>query len=135
MLARSRFRCSPSRDAGSSRLWDDQCTVKLLLLTLTSLAAAIGMAVPAHADSNDDAFLASLQAAGITYPDPARVIAAGKWVCQAVGQGTQMVDVVKTVQAQNSGLRGDNAAKFTAIAANVYCPQALTTSGGKAGGG
>ncbi|HWS93929.1 MAG TPA: DUF732 domain-containing protein, partial [Mycobacterium sp.] len=38
------------------------------LLVLTSLAAMIGMAVPANADSNDDAFLASLQAAGITYP-------------------------------------------------------------------
>jgi Protein of unknown function (DUF732) len=110
-------------------------TVKLLLLTLTSLAATIGLAVPARADSNDDEFLASLQAAGITYPDPGRVIAAGKWVCQAVGQGTQMVDVVKAVQAQNSGLHGDNAARFTAIAANVYCPQALTASTAKAGNG
>lgn len=108
--------------------------MKLLLLTLTSLAAAIGMATPVRADSNDDAFLASLQAAGITYPDPGRVIAAGRWVCQAVDQGTQMVDIVKTVQAQNAGLHGDNAAKFTAIAANVYCPTALTTNGGKPGG-
>jgi hypothetical protein len=100
--------------------------VKLVLLALTSLAATIGMALPARADSNDDAFLVSLQAAGITFPDPGRAIAAGKWVCQAVGQGTPMVDVVKTIQTQNSGLRGDNAAKFTAIAANVYCPNALT---------
>ena len=94
----------------------------------------VGIAGPARADSNDDAFLASLHAAGITYPDPARVIAAGKWVCQAVGNGTQMVDVVKTVQSQNSGLHGDNAARFTAIAASVYCPQALPAVTGKAGG-
>ena len=99
--------------------------MKLVVLALTSLAAAIGMAVPAHADGNDDAFLASLQAAGITFPDPGRAIAAGKWVCQAAGQGTPMADVVKAVQAQNSKLREDNAAKFTAIAANVYCPNAL----------
>jgi Protein of unknown function (DUF732) len=99
--------------------------VKRLLLMLTSLAAAIGIAVPAHADDKDVAFLTSLQAAGITYPDPTRAIAAGKWVCQAVGQGRQIVDVVKSIQAENSGLRGDNAARFTAIAANVYCPQAL----------
>ena len=105
------------------------------LLALTSLAAMIGMAVPANADSNDDAFLASLQAAGITYPDPGRVIAAGKWVCQAVGQGTQMVDVVKTIQTQNSGLHGDNAARFTAIAANVYCPKALSANDAKADSG
>ena len=99
--------------------------MKALLVMLTSFAAAIGVAVPAHADDNDVAFLTSLQAAGITYPDPSRAIAAGKWVCQAVGQGRQMVDVVKSIQAENSGLRGDNAARFTAIAANVYCPQAL----------
>jgi len=95
-------------------------------MALTSLAATIGMAVPARADSNDDAFLASLHAAGITYPDPERAISAGKWVCQAVGQGTPMVDVVNTIQAQNARLSGDNAARFTAIAANVYCPDALT---------
>ena len=96
-----------------------------LLLTLMSLAAIIGMAAPAQADGDDDAFLASLQAAGITYPDPNRAIAAGKWVCKMVDEGTQMVDVVKTVQNLNPKLQGDNAAKFTAIAANVYCPQAL----------
>jgi Protein of unknown function (DUF732) len=122
-------------DAGPSPLCDDRGISKLLLLTLTSLAATIGLAVAARADSNDDAFLASLQAAGVTYPDPGRAIAVGKWVCQAVGQGTQLVDVVKAVQARNAGLKGDNAAKFTAIAANVYCPQALMTSTAKAGNG
>lgn len=109
--------------------------MKSLLLTLASLAALVGLAGPARADGNDDAFLVSLQAAGITYPDPARAIGAGKWVCQAVGKGTQMVDVVKTIQAQNSGLHGDNAARFAAIAANVYCPQALSPGGGQADAG
>ena len=51
------------------------------LLTLSSFAAIIGMAVPAHADSTDDAFLASLNAAGITYSDPDKAVGAGKWVC------------------------------------------------------
>ncbi len=105
--------------------------MKPLLLTLTSLAALLGVAGPARADSNDDAFLVSLRAAGITFPDPGPAIGAGRWVCDAVGKGTQMVDVVKTIQAQNPGLHGDNAARFTAIAANVYCPQSLAASGGK----
>jgi hypothetical protein len=106
------------------------------LSALSVLAAVIGVAAPANADSNDDAFLASLQAAGITYPSPDRVIAAGKSVCKMVDQGKQMVDVVKTVQNLNPGLHGDNAARFTAIAANVYCPQALSAAtGGKAGDG
>jgi hypothetical protein len=116
-------------DAVTPSLCDDQETVKAIVLTLTSLAAAIGMAVPAHADDKDVAFLTSLQAAGITYPDPSRAIGAGKWVCQAVGQGRALADVVKSIQAENVGLRGDNAARFTAIAANVYCPETLSTPG------
>ncbi|WP_156690417.1 DUF732 domain-containing protein [Mycobacterium sp. Marseille-P9652] len=107
------------------------------LLLPVAVAAAVGLAAPVHADGSDDAFLASLRAAGITFPDPGRVIGAGKWVCQAVGQGTPMVDVVKTIQERNAGLHGDNAARFAAIAANVYCPQAIsvvTTGTGQNGG-
>jgi len=96
-----------------------------LLLILTTVAAVIGAAAPAYADSEDDGFLASLQAAGITFQQPDRVIAAGKLVCQLANQGKQMADVVNTIQGANPGLRGDNAAKFTAIAANVYCPNKL----------
>jgi Protein of unknown function (DUF732) len=106
-----------------------------LLPTLTSLAAMIGMAVPAYADSNDDQLLASLQAAGITYPDPDRVIAAGKSVCKMVDQGKQMVDVVQTIQNLNPRLQGDSAARFTAIAANVYGPNALSANSGKGDSG
>lgn len=93
----------------------------------------VGMAAPARADSNDDTFLAWLHAAGITYPAPAKVIGAGKWACQAVGKGTHLADVVKTIQAQNPGLHGDDAARFTAIAANVYCPEALANGKGDDG--
>jgi hypothetical protein len=95
------------------------------LLTLISVAAMIGMAAPASAYTSDDEFLATVQAAGISAPNPERAIAAGKWVCQRAGEGAQMVDLVKAVQAQNPGLSADNAAKFAAIAANVYCPNAL----------
>jgi hypothetical protein len=96
-----------------------------LALTLVGLAAMIGTAVPAYADGVDDTFLATLNAAGITYPEPAKAVAAGKWVCTQVHSGSAMADVVKMVQSENPGLRGDNAAKFTAIAANVYCPTSL----------
>jgi hypothetical protein len=116
--------------ASSPPFWDYRGIVKSPLLALAGLAVVVGMAGPARADGDDDAFLVSLQAAGITYPDPGRAIAAGRWVCQAVGQGTPMVDVVKTIQVQNAGLHGDNAARFTAIAANVYCPQTLSPGGG-----
>ncbi len=103
-----------------------------LLLALPVVGAGIGMAAPALADSNDDTFLATLQAAGITYHSTDRAIAAGKAVCKMAGQGKPMVDVVKTVQSLNPAMHGDNAARFTAIAASVYCPQALSvpTAGG-----
>jgi Protein of unknown function (DUF732) len=115
------------RDAGLSRLWDDRGAMKRLL-TLASLAAMIGTATPAYADGVDDTFLATLRAAGISFPDPARAIGAGKWVCTAVHGGTQMADVVKTVQSENPGLEQEHAAQFTAIAANVYCPTTLAGS-------
>lgn len=46
-----------------------------------------------------------------------------------MNNGTQTVDVVKQVQSSNSGLQEDGAAKFTAIAANAYCPAILSGHG------
>jgi hypothetical protein len=100
---------------------------------LSSLAAVIGMAVPAHADSADDAFLATVRAAGITFPDPGRAITAGRWVCKMANQGDPLADIVKTVEARNPGLTTENAAKFAAIAANTYCPNALPANGVQSG--
>jgi hypothetical protein len=104
-------------------------------MALIGPAVVVGMAVPAHADSNDDQFLATLDAAGITYSDPGRAITAGKAVCRLAGRGTQLVDIVKNVQNLNPKLQGDNAARFTAIAVNSYCPAALGTGTVPANGG
>lgn len=95
------------------------------LLMLLGLAAMIATAAPASADAADDQFLAALQASGVTYKDPGKVISAAKWVCQTVNGGAQMSDVVKTVEAENPGLVQENAAKFTALAASAYCPNKL----------
>jgi len=99
-----------------------------LLLTLTSLAAIIGTAIPAHADGTDDAFIASLKAAGITYSDPDAAVGAGKWVCDKVNGGTDMSDVVKTLTTKNTSLNPAKASKFAAIAANAYCPDAISSA-------
>ncbi|QLL09397.1 DUF732 domain-containing protein [Mycobacterium vicinigordonae] len=97
------------------------------LLALTSFLAAIGCcAVPAHADAGQDqAFLVSLGAAGITFKDPPSAITAGKTVCELAEQGKTGVEVVKIIQGANPGLSQDNAARFTAIAAHTYCPSQL----------
>ena len=98
------------------------------LLALCGLAVAIGLAGPVHADSTDDAFIASLRAAGITFADPGRAVGAGRWVCDTVSQGMQMPDVVKTLLSKNSALSQDKANQFAAIAATTYCPSAVTTA-------
>ncbi|OSC37446.1 DUF732 domain-containing protein [Mycobacterium decipiens] len=125
-----------AEDAHPPPLWDDQGGMRLFLLpTVISLAAMIGTAAPAYADSKDDEFIASLDAAGLTYPDPGRAIAAGKAVCKWADAGKGAVEVVSEVQNANPGLHGDSAARFLAIAANVYCPKALWGGSGKGGRG
>lgn len=96
------------------------------LVTLASAAAVIGLAAPAHADpSQDQAFLVSLGAAGITFKDQGSVIAAGHKVCDMANDGKSGVELVKVLQGANPGLSQVDAAKFTAIAAGVYCPAQL----------
>jgi Protein of unknown function (DUF732) len=102
-----------------------------LVLLLASVAAVIGTAAPAYADidGNDQAFLVALKQAGLTYQDPDRAIAVGKTVCNLVDGGMTGVEIVKNLQDLNPGFEGDGAAKFTAIAAEAYCPKSLTGEG------
>lgn len=93
---------------------------------MVAAAAAIGVAAPAHADANQDqAFLVSLGAAGLTYKNPQSAIAAGKTVCDMANEGKTGVEVVKVLQDANPSLSQMNAARFTAISAGVYCPAQL----------
>lgn len=97
-----------------------------ILVCAAATAAVIGWAAPAHADANQDqAFLVSLGAAGLTYKDPESAIATGKKVCDMANEGKTGVEVVKVLQDANPGLSQINAARFTAISAGVYCPAQL----------
>jgi Protein of unknown function (DUF732) len=100
-----------------------------LLGILTSVAALVGMAAPVHADSGngDDAFLAALTRAGITYQSPDRAVAAGKAVCNLANVGRSERDILRDIRDLNPGFTLDSAAKFTQAAASVYCPDRLTT--------
>jgi Protein of unknown function (DUF732) len=95
----------------------------LLLCVVTMLAVAAP--ANAHADGNDQSFLVALQQAGLSYQDPDRAVSAGKQVCDLVAGGMTGVDIVKNLEQYNPGFAGDGAAKFTAIAAEAYCPNAL----------
>jgi hypothetical protein len=97
------------------------------LSMLLSVATMIAVAAPAHAhaDGNDQSFLVALQQAGLTYQDPDRAVSAGRQVCDLVDGGMTGVDIVKNLEQYNPGFAGNGAAKFTAIAAEAYCPNAL----------
>ena len=98
---------------------------------LLSVATMIAVAAPAHAhaDGNDQSFLVALQQAGLTYQDPDRAVSAGKQVCDLVDGGMTGVDIVKNLEQYNPGFAGNGAAKFTAIAAEAYCPTSFSRVG------
>jgi hypothetical protein len=98
-----------------------------LLLMLAGLATMIGLAVPAHADSTDDQFLAALGPAGVNFDDPGKAVAAGKSVCKMANDSSmRMANVVIAIKGANPGLTWEKAADFTRIAANAYCPDTST---------
>ncbi len=85
------------------------------------MAALIGLATPAHADTNPDAkFLGALNNAGITYHDGPAAIAIGRRVCELMDQGNPQADVIKSMTQENSG--------FTADGANGSSPKSRKTS-------
>jgi hypothetical protein len=114
-----------------------------LLLVLASVAAALGLAVPALADPPDppapdpaaDAnFIASLKNAGMTFRSGPDAVAAGRLACDMMNSGTSEQDVVTKLSALNPGLNTGGAMKFAALASTAYCPDYLTKSSQKQGG-
>jgi hypothetical protein len=101
------------------------------VLVLLGVAAALGVAAPAHADPGsadpgvDASFLDALTKAGITFNNGPSAVNAGKTACGLMDQGQPELDVIQHVSEQNPGISTTRAAQFTAIAASAYCPQYL----------
>lgn len=90
--------------------------------TLTGAAlglAALGFAGTASASSVDNAFLAQLQADGITPPSAARAISDAHAVCRALDQGHSGQEVINAV-AESTGLSAKGAKTFAVDAASAY---------------
>ncbi|EAY59618.1 conserved hypothetical secreted protein [Mycobacterium tuberculosis C] len=79
------------------------------------------------ASSTDEAFLAQLQADGITPPSAARAIKDAHAVCDALDEGHSAKAVIKAV-AKATGLSAKGAKTFAVDAASAYCPQYVTSS-------
>lgn len=102
------------------------------LAVLASAVALVGLAIPAHADGDDDAFLAALTKAGVTYKNPARAIKAGQKVCDLANAGTSELEIIRDIQEFNPAFTAAAAAKFVQAAAGAYCPDKLSVDSGGA---
>lgn len=94
---------------------------------LAGVLVVIAVAAPAHADPDDDAFLAALNQAGITFRDPDHAIKAGQKVCDLASSGTSQLDIVRDIRDLNPAFTMASAAKFAKAAAGIYCPELLST--------
>jgi hypothetical protein len=83
------------------------------------LAAALATTAVAHADSQDDAFLALVSAQGIPGV-PEQLIASGRAACVNYGSYT-LVDQVYRLR-RDRGLSEDQASKVIWDGVKVYCP-------------
>ncbi len=109
-----------------------------LLLGLTCLAVAVGVAAPAAADppppsvpdnpGADAAFLDSLNKAGMTYNSGSNAVTAGRKACDFMNQGLSQNDLVEKLSLLNPGLNHGGAMKFAALASSAYCPDFLNRS-------
>ena len=87
-----------------------------------ALLGPVTAAPTAHANPTDDAFIAALRAHGLEHESPQAAIAAAHLVCHQLDMGKTQEQVATDVM-NSSGIDGDNAGYFVALAERAYCPQ------------
>jgi Protein of unknown function (DUF732) len=89
-------------------------------------AAAVGLAVAtagaAGATTTDDAFIAQMTGAGITFTSAHEAVNEGHQVCRELAAGKTGTDVATEVLSQTD-LTTKQAASFVVGATKAYCPQ------------
>ena len=94
-----------------------------LVVVVAALLGPLGAASTAHADTNDDKFLATLKREGITdHISPAHAIEAGHTVCQKLDQGMTLTDVAYEV-LNSSNMPAYQSGYFVGASIAAYCPQ------------
>ncbi|OBK45443.1 DUF732 domain-containing protein [Mycobacterium sp. 1081908.1] len=87
-----------------------------------ALLGPVTAAAPARADGTDDAFITALHNHGIEHESPKSAIAAGHLVCHQLDMGKTQEQIATDVM-NSSGIDGDDAGYFVALAERAYCPQ------------
>jgi Protein of unknown function (DUF732) len=76
----------------------------------------------ASTPDQDDKYIAALNAKGVSFANPGAAIYNGKTVCQNIGQGMTVQEVVAAFRASSPAF-SDSANDFVAISVRTYCPQ------------
>jgi Protein of unknown function (DUF732) len=98
-------------------------TTRLLIVVVALLFGPLGAAAAAHADTDDQRFLAALKSEGITdHLSPAHAIEAGHSVCQKLDGGETPTQVVNDV-LNNSTMPAYHSGHLVGASIKVYCPQ------------
>jgi hypothetical protein len=88
--------------------------------------ASLQAAPSAHADANsDDAFIAALDAKGITYQSRETAINSGHVVCNELDHGQTPERVANDV-LNSSHLDGYHAGYFVGVSIRAYCPRHIS---------
>jgi hypothetical protein len=101
---------------------------RLLSLLAAGFIPAVALLGPvtaaprAYADGTDDAFITALHNHGIEHESPKSAIAAGHLVCHQLDMGKTQEQIATDVM-NSSGIDGDDAGYFVALAERAYCPQ------------
>ena len=97
----------------------------MVVRAIALIVLSVCLAVPAHADPTDDAFITNLKTSGMDYGAPDKAIQVAKTVVCGTLRGnpkTSNADLIaKVTQATNWPAM--NAAYFTGAAIQAYCPQ------------
>jgi Protein of unknown function (DUF732) len=86
-----------------------------------STAAAAPSSIASTPDQ-DDKYIQALNDKGISFANPGAAIYNGKTVCQNIGQGMTVQEVVAAFRASSPAFSA-NANDFVAISVRAYCPQ------------
>jgi hypothetical protein len=88
-----------------------------------ALAGPMGAVSTAHADTNDNNFLAAMKSEGITdHVSSRHAIEAGHSVCQKLDGGETPTQVANDVLS-NSTMPAYQSGYFVGASINAYCPQ------------
>lgn len=95
------------------------------ILTAVGATALVGLAAPAHADTEtgpDAMFLKAVDQAGIEYTDPQAAVAVGREVCDYLQAGHQPDAAARALRISNRTLSAKNTARFVVFAQTAFCP-------------